>query len=77
MLAQNELLEHADTLSLSLQAAIGSARRLRGHPVPALTLEQWRRLLHEARNELHCSKDQSLASLISGLECAIAELRMQ
>jgi hypothetical protein len=77
MLAQNEMLEHAETLSAGLQTAIGSARRLRGHPVPAFTLEQWRRLLHQARNELHCSKDQSLAGLISGLECAIAELRVQ
>jgi hypothetical protein len=57
-----------------LEAAIGAARRLRGHPVHPATLRDWRTLLHEARNELHVTSDDHVGALVSTLECEMLEL---
>jgi hypothetical protein len=62
------------SLVTRLQAAAGSARRLRGHPVHPETFKEWRRMLHEARNELHASRNEEVGTLISTLECEMSEV---
>jgi riboflavin synthase alpha subunit len=40
------------TVQTNLEAAVRSARRLRGHPVHGDTLAYWTDLLHQARRKL-------------------------
>jgi hypothetical protein len=59
----------------NLTAAIRSARRLRGHPVHADTLNHWTDLLHEARRELGTGSEstQGIEQLIADLESELAD----
>jgi truncated hemoglobin YjbI len=59
-------------LTTRLEAAVASARRLRGHPVHPETFKEWRRMLHEARDELHTSPNEQVGILISTLECEMS-----
>jgi len=60
----------------NLNAAVRSARRLRGHPVHADTLSYWDALLHHARRERSAAYKQEnhvIGRLIIDLETEIAE----
>lgn len=61
---------HAD-----LKAALGSIRRLRGHPVHADTLRYWHDLVHQARREIgpEGPAREEMEALIAGIEGALAE----
>jgi hypothetical protein len=64
------------SIESNLTAAVRSARRLRGHPVHADTLEYWDELLHHARRERVSGYPQEghvLGRLIIDLETEIAE----
>jgi hypothetical protein len=64
------------SMRANLTAAVSSARRLRGHPVHADTLQYWSDLLHEARRELSGSAsndDHALGELMAELQATLAD----
>lgn len=62
------------SIRANLAAAINSARRLRGHPVHADTLNHWTAVLGEARRELATDgADTSLRDLVLELEHELAD----
>lgn len=60
---------------MNLVAAVRSARRLRGHPIHADTLQHWTDLLHQARREVagHDSEAETLKQLVADLEVELAD----
>ena len=72
----------ADTMELhgsieaNLVAAVRSARRLRGHPIHADTLQHWTDLLHQARRQLAANPanaTETLKQLVADLETELAD----
>jgi hypothetical protein len=64
------------TIMSNLQDAIGSAKRLRGHPVYPDTIAYWNELLREGRRyraELDDADRAPLDAAIVHLESALAE----
>lgn len=61
------------SIANNLASAIRSARRLRGHPVHADTLEYWTGLIHHARRELADGSSQQVLDLTLELERELAE----
>lgn len=64
------------SVETNLAAAVRSARRLRGHPIHADTLQHWTDLLHQARRQL--MKDpvdgtETLKQLVADLETELAD----
>lgn len=58
---------------MNLTTAVQSARRLRGHPIYADTLDYWRELLDHARRELAKGSSEPLRALILELENELAD----
>jgi hypothetical protein len=52
--------------------AVGSARRLRGHPIHADTLQHWTELLHQASRQLA----RAPASVTETIKQLMADLRL-
>ena len=72
----------ADTMELhgsieaNLVAAVRSARRLRGHPIHADTLQHWTDLLYQARRQLSAgpaNDANTLKQLVADLETELAD----
>jgi hypothetical protein len=61
------------TIANNLTSAVQSARRLRGHPVHADTLEHWRDLLNHARQELANGSTEPIQGLVDELEIQLAD----
>ena len=64
------------SIETNLASAVRSARRLRGHPVHADTLQHWTDLLHQARRELAADPDSAtgtLKQLVADLETELAD----
>lgn len=63
------------SLAENLKAAVGSAERLRGHPVHADTLRFWEELLAHARMRLRASSkaDATVEELTGRLQALLAE----
>ena len=71
-----EAMELHGSIDTTLAAAVRSARRLRGHPIHADTLQHWNDLLHQARRELSTdpAKDaDTLKQLVAELETELAD----
>jgi hypothetical protein len=61
------------SIANNLTSAVQSARRLRGHPVHADTLDHWRDLLNHARQELANGSTEPIQALIVELENELAD----
>jgi hypothetical protein len=61
------------SIANNLASAVRSARRLRGHPVQADTLDHWRDLLSHARQELANGSTEPIQALIVELENELAD----
>ena len=61
------------SIANNLTSALRSARRLRGHPVHADTLDHWTDLLKHARGELTGGSSEPILALILELEQEMAE----
>jgi hypothetical protein len=61
------------SIANNLTSAVQSARRLRGHPVHADTLDHWRDLLNHARQELANGSTEPVQALIVELENELAD----
>lgn len=64
------------SIETNLVAAVRSARRLRGHPIHADTLQHWTDLLHQARRQLAAelaSETETLKQLVADLETELAD----
>ena len=61
------------SIANNLTSALRSARRLRGHPVHADTLDHWTDLLHHARRDLTGGSSEPILALILELEQEMAE----
>ena len=61
------------SIANNLTSALRSARRLRGHPVHADTLDHWTDLLKHARRELTGGSSEPILALILELEQEMAE----
>jgi len=68
------------SLASNLQLALGSSRRLRGHPVHRDTLAFWSELISEARARRAAGRvpdDPELDRMISDLETAISFAKVE
>jgi hypothetical protein len=61
------------SIANNLTSAVQSARRLRGHPVHADTLDHWRDLLNHARQELANGSSEPIQALVVELEIQLAD----
>lgn len=64
------------SIEANLVAAVRSARRLRGHPIHADTLQHWTDLLHQARRQLAAGQAcpaETLKQLVADLETELAD----
>lgn len=64
------------SIEANLVAAVRSARRLRGHPIHADTLQHWTDLLHQARRQLAAGQARptgTLKQLVADLETELAD----
>ncbi len=64
------------SIETNLVAAVRSARRLRGHPIHADTLQHWIDLIHQARRQLAedaASETGTLKQLVADLEMELAD----
>jgi hypothetical protein len=61
------------SIANNLGSAVKSARRLKGHPVHADTVEHWRELLDHARRDITTDSLESLRELILELENELAD----
>lgn len=61
------------TILNNLTSAVQSARRLRGHPVHADTLDHWAQLLNHARRAVAAGASEQIVPLILELEKEIAD----
>jgi hypothetical protein len=61
------------SIANNLTSAVQSARRLRGHPVHADTLDHWRDLLNHARQELANGSTEPIQALVVELETELAD----
>lgn len=62
------------TIETNLLGAIQSARRLKGHPVHADTLDHWTGVLSEARRELSADDaSNGIRGLVVELELELAD----
>jgi hypothetical protein len=66
-------MEFHGTLASNLTSAVQSARRLRGHPVHADTVDYWKRLLEHSRRELANGSTDHIHELVAELECELAD----
>lgn len=62
------------SIEQNLAAAVRSARRLKGHPIHADTIEHWTELLSQARRELDGNPRDPMKDLILELENELADL---
>ena len=70
-----EAMELHGSIETNLAAAVRSARRLRGHPIHADTLQHWTDLLHQARRLLSAdpaNDADTLKQLVADLETELA-----
>jgi hypothetical protein len=73
---QQEAMELHGTIVDNLQAAVASAKRLRGHPVHKDTVTFWQDLIAQARVEVHeQTQAPEIESLIVTLEGELADRR--
>jgi hypothetical protein len=71
-----DAMELHGSVERNLVAAIRSARRLRGHPIHADTLQHWIDLGHQARRQLAADPDsetETLKQLVADLETELAD----
>ena len=71
-----EAMELHGSIETNLAAAVRSARRLRGHPIHADTLQHWTELLHQARRQLSAdpaNDADTLKQLVADLETELAD----
>jgi hypothetical protein len=61
------------SITNNLTSAVQSARRLRGHPVHADTLDHWRDILDHARQELAKGSTEPIEALVVELENELAD----
>lgn len=62
------------SLRSNLQAAVASAKRLRGRPVHDDTIEYWRRLLEYGRRNSGQALCEPVTDLVAELETELARL---
>ncbi len=61
------------SLTQNLTSAVRSARRLKGHPIHADTIDHWTELLSQARRELAGGSIAPIQNLIVELENELAD----
>jgi hypothetical protein len=61
------------SIANNLTSAVQSARRLRGHPVHADTLDHWADLIQHARRQLAAGSTETILTLIVELENELAD----